>query len=97
MFASLQVNDIVISISGLLAIAFEFFPYLNTWYAGKSVEYKRQLMLLMVLGVALIVASYEWMILDVPLNFKSLVDFAVTAFLALGVNQGTYKLTKSGN
>ena len=97
MFASLQVNDIVISISGLLAIAFEFFPYLNTWYAGKSVEYKRQLMLVMVLGVAFLVASYEWFTLGVPLDFKSIVDFAVTVFIALGVNQGTYKLTKTGN
>ena len=98
---TLDVTPEFLSVAGaaLLAVLFDWFPGLRTWFDGLSVDQKRQTAGgLVVLVVALVYGLQCANLLQTGLTCDQvgLSQIVYTALIALGVNQGFHLLTKPG-
>ncbi len=88
---------LLVIVAGALALIFDYFPGIATWYDGLSVAAKRQLTAGLVVGVAAIIFAgqcFAIFITNLVCTAKGAFDLLYIVFLAVGVNQGVHALFK---
>jgi len=88
---------LVVIVAGLLALVFDYFPVAAKWYDGLEAATKRQFMLALVIGVALVIFAgqcFNLFVTNLVCSVKGGFDTLYIVFLAISVNQGVHFLTK---
>lgn len=83
-------------LAGLMAIAFDWFPVLSTWYDGLSKARKQQVMAALLAVVILVVFGLGCAGVLAALSCdKDQVAKLISMYLiAIGINQGVHKISK---
>lgn len=87
----------VVIVAGLLALVFDYFPYVAKWFDAKSEDAKKQIMALLLIGAAVAIFAGECFGLfatNLICTVKGGFDTLYMVFLAITVNQGVHKLLK---
>lgn len=88
---------IVIIAGGFLSIVFTYSPKLNTWFAGKSEDFKKLSMLVLMVLTTVVVFVLGCLKVVTMHNFicaqQTAVDFIYYLILAVMSNQGVFKLS----
>ena len=83
--------------AALLALLFDYFPWLAQWYDTKDVSVKKQIMagLLITLAVVAFAGTcLAWFVSNLVCEPKTIVTLIYALLIAVGVNQGVHSATK---
>jgi len=97
--------EVISSTAGLIiSLLFSYFPKLNTWYAGKSEDFKKLSMLVLMLAVSagaygLACAGLLTQLFGITLECsqQGIIHLIQSFFLAMTANQAIYRLTPQTN
>jgi len=88
---------LMVLVAGALALAFDYFPILAKWFDAQTIEAKRRLNAVLVIGAAAVIFAgtcFAVFITNLACTAKGGLDTLYIVFLAVTVNQGVHALLK---
>jgi|SRR3990172_13053255 len=88
---------LLVLVGGTLALVFDYFPGVAKWFDAQTVEKKRQLNAVLVIGAAAVIFAgtcFAIFVTNLVCTAKGSLDLLYIVFLSITVNQGTHLMLK---